>query len=498
MDLLQSMPMPAHTTGPAAGARQGTRPANGAGQDARVEETGALSFSGVLERQQEKPQPSVTETAARPATGQASGQASGQPAPAAVDAAGLEATTRPEGQIMINQMVKAILGQAPTGESIVSSHPSQQGQAAGNPAAGQAAALPEFRPTGEAGQTIPTTDPVAMVKAMKAQGASGEQAQTKPVPAPVTAKPELTAARIEVPGAQTVHTAETSVPKVQPAPAATPPAAQLASDPATGAPGTATDKVTASQVAGKAPVTTPEAQAATQSAPAEAAVPVAEQEAAPVLSADSTGQEQLPQDKDSTGLNNQAELQAAAAEAKVTASSAQAESAAAQESAPMTRVTRPETTGTGTATRASLLQQGQAIRSQVIRQLAGGLEGTRGNEKVTLQLNPEKLGQVEIHFQARGNDLNIVITASGTEAEQALREGARELSEAIADKSGRWQQVDIRVENRSHDQDKNEARQDNRRDQSRREGRQDQNQHQQPGQRRPGQGPDWASLRGEG
>lgn len=138
------------------------------------------------------------------------------------------------------------------------------------------------------------------------------------------------------------------------------------------------------------------------------------------------------------------------------------------------------------------------IRSQVVRELAASLDGGIGNEKITLHLNPEKLGQVEIQFTARGNDLNVVITATGREAEHALREGIKELAEGIADKSMRWQQVDIKVEQRSQDQEKNDSRQDGRKDQSRREGKQDQGQHHQQQDHKPGAGPDWSSLRGEG
>jgi flagellar hook-length control protein FliK len=146
--------------------------------------------------------------------------------------------------------------------------------------------------------------------------------------------------------------------------------------------------------------------------------------------------------------------------------------------------------------RAATPSQAQDIRQQVVRQLSTSLDGKIGQEKVVLHLNPEKLGQVEIQFVAKGNDLNIVISAQSGEAEKAIKEGIRELASGISDKSTRWQQVDIKVENRGQDADKNDTRNDERRDQSRQE--QSASHHQEHQHRRPDGRPDWASLRGEG
>ena len=87
-----------------------------------------------------------------------------------------------------------------------------------------------------------------------------------------------------------------------------------------------------------------------------------------------------------------------------------------------------------------------SVRSQVIRQVAAQARPTGGTESVTLQLNPEHLGQVEIQFSGRDDQLQVVITASGQDAERALREGVRELADGIVERSGRWQQVEVRVE----------------------------------------------------
>ena len=63
------------------------------------------------------------------------------------------------------------------------------------------------------------------------------------------------------------------------------------------------------------------------------------------------------------------------------------------------------------------------MRSQVVRHVAANLTGVAGRETMTLQLNPEHLGQVEISLSGRDDQLTVVIQASGKEAEQAIREG---------------------------------------------------------------------------
>jgi flagellar hook-length control protein FliK len=118
------------------------------------------------------------------------------------------------------------------------------------------------------------------------------------------------------------------------------------------------------------------------------------------------------------------------------------------------------------------------IRSQVTQKVMENLKNEIGQEKLTIRLNPEKLGQVEILFQAQGDNLNIVMNAGGSEAEKALQEGVRELSESIADKSPRWNVVEIRVENRGQEQTKQDPRNDERRE------KQGQNEKQQDHKRR--------------
>jgi len=116
--------------------------------------------------------------------------------------------------------------------------------------------------------------------------------------------------------------------------------------------------------------------------------------------------------------------------------------------------------------------QAASIRSQVLSQAAGKLEEIPGGQKMTLHLNPEKLGQVELHFEARDNRLEIIMTASGPEAEKALQEGAKDLADKMTDRQGRWQVVDIRVETRQQDTDKPSTT-DEKKDRQNRDGRRD-------------------------
>ncbi len=107
----------------------------------------------------------------------------------------------------------------------------------------------------------------------------------------------------------------------------------------------------------------------------------------------------------------------------------------------------------------------RSIRGQILSGVVEHLQEEISKEKLTIRLNPEKLGQVEILFKTQGDQLNITINSSGREAEQAIKEGTKELAENIADRSQRWNLVDIRVENRSQDQQsKQESRQDERRE----------------------------------
>ncbi len=104
------------------------------------------------------------------------------------------------------------------------------------------------------------------------------------------------------------------------------------------------------------------------------------------------------------------------------------------------------------------------IKGQVLSKVVKHLQDEMGREKLTIRLNPEKLGLVEIQFQAKGDNLNIIMNASNPEAEGVIKEGARELAENIADKSMRWNLVEVRVDSKGQDQQKSDARQNERKE----------------------------------
>ncbi len=116
------------------------------------------------------------------------------------------------------------------------------------------------------------------------------------------------------------------------------------------------------------------------------------------------------------------------------------------------------------------------IRSQVLNRVVEHLQEEMGKEKLTIRLNPEKLGQVEIIFQTQGDQLNITMNSSGQEAQQAIQEGARELAESITEKSPRFNLVEIKVEGRAQD---NQTKQDQREDERREKQNQGESQQQQ-------------------
>ncbi len=125
----------------------------------------------------------------------------------------------------------------------------------------------------------------------------------------------------------------------------------------------------------------------------------------------------------------------------------------------------------------------QHIRNQVSRQVVDHLRSTMAGEKLTLRLNPEELGQVEIHLHALDEKLTISLSAESKRAETALKEGSRELADSIGEKSSRFNLVEVRVATGSRqDQGRNAAQQDDPRKE--RENGQDPSRHQdQPGRR---------------
>jgi flagellar hook-length control protein FliK len=88
----------------------------------------------------------------------------------------------------------------------------------------------------------------------------------------------------------------------------------------------------------------------------------------------------------------------------------------------------------------------QQIQAQVARQiLAREQAAGDGPGTLTLRLEPEHLGKVEVRLRASGGQLTVEFQAESAEAGAALREGRHELARALGAQAGRWQQVEVRV-----------------------------------------------------
>jgi len=106
----------------------------------------------------------------------------------------------------------------------------------------------------------------------------------------------------------------------------------------------------------------------------------------------------------------------------------------------------------------------QHIRAQVSRQVVDHLRSEMAGQRLTLRLNPEELGQVEINFHALDDKLTISMNAEGKQAQAALKDGARDLADNIGEKSSRFSMVEVRVETRGQqDQSRQDARQEDQR-----------------------------------
>ena len=86
------------------------------------------------------------------------------------------------------------------------------------------------------------------------------------------------------------------------------------------------------------------------------------------------------------------------------------------------------------------------MQAQVLRQILQRSEGpVDGERTLTLKLEPEHLGRVEVRLSTSGEQLLVEFQAESAEAGAALRQGRHELVRALVAQAGRWQQVEIRV-----------------------------------------------------
>lgn len=166
------------------------------------------------------------------------------------------------------------------------------------------------------------------------------------------------------------------------------------------------------------------------------------------------------------------------------AATAPASEAGAEPATPSLSVDTPVKGSSETTSRLASVGAGaetdvtRSVRRQVVRQIAGRLDALSGQDKVTIKLNPESLGRLELKFDARDNRLAVVISASGSEAEAALQDNLKDLTDRIVERSARFSHVEVRVEIKDSagsrpdgkPDAKQDGRQDQRRDQSQRDG----------------------------
>jgi flagellar hook-length control protein FliK len=86
--------------------------------------------------------------------------------------------------------------------------------------------------------------------------------------------------------------------------------------------------------------------------------------------------------------------------------------------------------------------------------IAAGYAEKNGVQTLTVNLEPEHLGRVEVRLLATGDHLSVRLIAANPEAATAMRDNLKDLTEAILTRTGRFQHLDVRVELReSHDPD---------------------------------------------
>ncbi|HOX26436.1 MAG TPA: flagellar hook-length control protein FliK [Candidatus Krumholzibacteria bacterium] len=111
----------------------------------------------------------------------------------------------------------------------------------------------------------------------------------------------------------------------------------------------------------------------------------------------------------------------------------------------------PPATQTGAATPAGDQGLGRAIdpariQQQVVQQLLRLERPHGGTQQLTLKLEPEHLGKVEIRLTVQGDSLEVLFHAETPAAEAALRDGSQELARTLGSQlDGRWQHVEIKL-----------------------------------------------------
>jgi len=86
------------------------------------------------------------------------------------------------------------------------------------------------------------------------------------------------------------------------------------------------------------------------------------------------------------------------------------------------------------------------IGSRLAAEIAAHYSDRNGIQTLTLKLESDHLGQIDVRLDAKGDHLTVRLLAATRESEAALRENIKELGEAIQKRTSRFQQVEVRVD----------------------------------------------------
>jgi flagellar hook-length control protein FliK len=124
------------------------------------------------------------------------------------------------------------------------------------------------------------------------------------------------------------------------------------------------------------------------------------------------------------------------------------------------------------------------LKTRLAADIAAHFTNRGGRQTLTIKLDPEHLGKLDIQLQAKEGHLSVRLLAANPESETALKENLRELAESIQKQSGRFQQVEVRVElkpnGESADRSRDEKPDQSSDDKGRKNARQGQDQQEEP------------------
>ncbi|MCP4572090.1 MAG: hypothetical protein GY838_07020 [bacterium] len=151
------------------------------------------------------------------------------------------------------------------------------------------------------------------------------------------------------------------------------------------------------------------------------------------------------------------------------------------------------TTGQTVARAGGAAEPPVAVTRQVTTGLARALSDG-ASETVRIRLQPEELGRVDVQLTARGGQLQVIMTASTTEAERALRENLAELLDGLGRRVARYQNIDVRVEQREGTEERSQQREEARREATARGNGDQRDSRRQPGREPRTTAEAWADL----